>query len=58
MRIWITPKQAAEAIATGKGKGIRIAILDSGVEASHPNLAGLRLCDDLAIVESEHTGWK
>src|SRR5438128_1563206 len=51
MKTWITPKEAAAAIRNGRGKGIRIAILDSGVEISHPGLRGLQLRDDLAIVE-------
>ncbi len=51
MRRWITPEQAAEAIRTGAGRGIRVAVLDSGVEASHPEMRGLQLADDIAIVE-------
>jgi subtilisin family serine protease len=51
MNSWITPKQAAEAIRDGRGKGVRIAILDSGVEANHPGLEGIELVDDIAIVE-------
>ena len=51
MTNWISPQRAAEAIRTGRGKGVRIAILDSGVEAAHPALGGLVLADDVAIVE-------
>ena len=51
MKTWITPGQAADAIARGRGRGVKIAILDSGVEAAHPALAGLVLSDDIAIVE-------
>ncbi len=51
MRIWISPKQAADAVMNGRGKGIRVAVLDSGIEASHPSLMGLKLVDDIAIVE-------
>ncbi len=36
----------------GDGQGVKVAILDSGVEISHPQLAGLRLTDDVAVVES------
>lgn len=46
-----SPQQAAEALRSGRGKGVRVAILDSGVEAAHPALGGLVLADDLAIVE-------
>jgi subtilisin family serine protease len=51
MRIWITPEEAAAAISQGRGKGVRIAVLDSGVEVSHAELRGMRLADDVAIVE-------
>lgn len=52
MMFWIHPEEAASAIREGRGKGIRIAVLDSGIEAGHPRLAGLSLRDDIAIVES------
>ena len=51
MRVWITPEEAAAAIRRGRGRGVRIAILDSGVETSHPALAGLKVVDDIAVVE-------
>ena len=51
MRNWINPEEAMEAIKRGRGKGVRIAVLDSGVEISHPALDGLVLLDDVAIVE-------
>ena len=51
MTRWISPDEAATAIKRGRGKGVRIAILDSGVEVDHPALGGLALADDVAIVE-------
>ena len=51
MKTWITPEEALAAIRDGRGRGVRIASLDSGVEASHPALGGLVLADDLAVVE-------
>ena len=51
MSQWISPDEAADAIRRGRGKDVRIAILDSGVEANHPMLGGLSLADDVAIVE-------
>jgi subtilisin family serine protease len=48
---WITPQEAADAILRGRGRGVRIAVLDSGIEISHPALRELRLIDDLAVVE-------
>lgn len=35
----------------GTGSNVRIAILDSGIEAGHPALSGLKLEDDLAVVD-------
>jgi hypothetical protein len=51
MMRWLSPDEAADAIRTGRGKGVRVAILDSGVETDHPMLEGMRLADDVAIVE-------
>ncbi|MBK1853644.1 S8 family serine peptidase [Verrucomicrobiaceae bacterium 5K15] len=46
---WISPEQARDALESGNGKGVRIAILDSGVETSHPQLKNLTLSDDVII---------
>jgi len=51
MNSWITPEQALDYIRRGRGKGVRIAVLDSGIEAHHPALNGLELSDDIAVVE-------
>jgi subtilisin len=48
---WLDPAQAAAAIRSGRGRGVKIAILDSGIESPHPALSTLRLADDVAIVE-------
>lgn len=53
MKTWLTPEAARRALKEGRGEGIRIAVLDSGIETSHPLLKGLRLADDLAVVEQE-----
>jgi subtilisin len=50
MRPLITPAQAAELLVRGTGRGIKVAVIDSGIELSHPRLAGLTLADDVAIV--------
>lgn len=50
---WITPEQAAAAMRKGRGKGVRIAVLDSGVEWNHPALQGIKIADDLVIEEVE-----
>jgi subtilisin len=48
---WATLEEARAGLEHGTGRGIRIALLDSGIELSHPALAGLRLRDDLALVD-------
>jgi subtilisin family serine protease len=44
--------EAREALADGTGAGVRVAIIDSGVEIDHPQLAGTKLVDDLHIVQT------
>lgn len=48
---WITPDQAAEAVVSGDGRGVRVAVIDSGVDVSHPQLADLELVESVAVVE-------
>lgn len=52
-RPWITPEQAAEAILSGDGTGVRVAVIDSGVDEKHPRLAGLEVIESIAMIE-EH----
>ena len=54
MSRWIDPAQAAEAMRRGRGRGVKIAILDSGIDTAHPAFEGLRLDADLAVIESGH----
>ena len=44
-------EEARRALATGTGKGVRIAVIDSGIEIDHEALAGLTLVDDLHVVD-------
>ncbi len=46
---WPTLDEARQALATGTGEGVKVAIIDSGVEAAHPALAGLELADDVVV---------
>jgi len=52
---WISVEEARSAVTSGTGQGVRIAVLDSGIEASHPGLEELRLVDDLAFVSDGTT---
>jgi subtilisin family serine protease len=49
---WIDLEDARRALVEGDGNGVRIAIIDSGVEMSHPNLAHLVLAHDIQISDS------
>ena len=54
MKPWISPEVAADAIRCGQGSGVKVAILDSGIETAHPAFHALRSADDLAVIESGH----
>src|SRR5437667_7437887 len=44
--------EARRALEKGTGKGVRIAVIDSGVEIDHPALPGLTLLDDLHVIDA------
>jgi len=46
---WLPLEEARQHLRAGRGRGIKIAILDSGIEVGHPFLKGLRLAHDLVI---------
>ncbi|MCK9588832.1 MAG: S8 family serine peptidase [Terrimicrobiaceae bacterium] len=48
---WSSPERAVAAMAAGTGAGVRVAVLDSGIEISHPEFAGKTLRDDCAVAE-------
>jgi len=52
---WISPNEAKAAIRNGTGEGIKVAILDTGIEVMHPGLARMKLLDDVAIVSEGNT---
>ena len=52
---WLTLDEGRAYLREGTGRGIRIAVLDSGIEVAHRDLAGLALADDLAV---EDDGWQ
>ena len=47
--LWINPSETRTALAQGTGHGIRIAVLDSGIDGNHPQLDGITLTDNLCI---------
>jgi subtilisin family serine protease len=50
---WPSLDEARACLRQSAGRGIKIALLDSGVEFSHPALAGLKVQDDLAVLEDD-----
>jgi len=51
LKTWLSLEQARHYLQHGTGRGIKVAVLDSGVEAANPALGGLNLADDLAVVD-------
>src|SRR5205085_10098277 len=48
---WPNLEKARAALTQGTGHGIKVAVLDSGIETGHPLLKGLQLADDLAVTD-------
>lgn len=46
---WIDPQEATDRLQSGQGTGVRIAVLDSGVEIGHSDFADRRLVDDVIV---------
>lgn len=49
MSDWLHPDEARKALEFGDGRGVRIAVLDSGVEVAHPDFNGRQLTDDVVV---------
>jgi subtilisin len=47
----IDVEAARGALRDGTGRGVKVAVIDSGVELSHPGLDGLTLIDDIAVTQ-------
>lgn len=45
-------EEARRALEKGTGKGVKIAVIDSGIEIDHPDLPGLALVDDLHVIDA------
>ncbi len=52
---WPGLEEVREAARSGTGEGVRVAVIDSGVEAGHPRLAKLRLRDSVGFEEVDGT---
>src|SRR5204862_2893099 len=46
-------EEARSFLREGRGSGVKVAVLDSGIEAAHPVLGGLALADDIAITDQD-----
>lgn len=46
---WPSLEQGRRALRDGCGQGIKVAIVDSGIDTSHPALGGLSLTDDVSV---------
>lgn len=46
---WPSLPSVREALAEATGDGIKVAVIDSGVDTSHPGLSGVTLTDDIAV---------
>lgn len=49
---WPTLAEVRDAALHGTGEGIRVAVIDSGIEADHPRLARMRLLDSVGFEEA------
>jgi subtilisin family serine protease len=54
MPAWINLEEAARALRDGDGAGVSVAVIDSGIQTSHPQLNGVSLQDDIAVVPQGH----
>ncbi len=50
---WPTTDEVKEALLTGTGEGIKIAVIDSGVEFDHPKLANMIAGDSIGLAEDD-----
>jgi subtilisin family serine protease len=54
MKSVVNIEEARLALHQGTGRGVKIAVIDSGIDARHPALNGLKLADDIAVVDRGH----
>lgn len=46
---WPHLEEARRALVEGTGRGVKVAVIDSGVDTGHPALAGLALADEVTV---------
>jgi subtilisin len=52
-RRWVTPEEAIAALRCGTGAGVRVAVLDSGIDWRHAWLKRARRGDDIVVRQAE-----
>lgn len=50
---WPSLEEAKEAARLGTGAGVRVAVIDSGIENGHPRLSGLTIRDSVGFEETD-----
>jgi len=50
---WPSLEEAKEAARLGTGAGVRVAVIDSGIESDHPRLSGLTIRDSVGFEEDD-----
>lgn len=48
-------EEARTCLREGRGRDVKIAVMDSGIDTSHEDLAGIELADDIAVIEHGHS---
>lgn len=50
-RLWPGPSETREALRTGTGTGVKIAVIDSGIDFDHPRLTEAQFGDSVGFAE-------
>ncbi len=48
---WPGLEEVRSAVQSGSGAGVKVAVIDSGIESNHPRLDGLKITDSVAFEE-------
>jgi len=52
---WPTLEEVRDATRNGTGRGVRVAVIDSGIDASHPRLKDLNVVESISFAEDQGT---